>query len=175
MEHILRCNALKCRRDLSDLAVVTTCRYTMLYFQLVLILELLLITTSHVFCVDCAKRLQLSDPPAGQRPVCPACDAHLTNPDDAVITNLNPTEDYKTSVLSGLSPNIIMECAGRALSFWAYQITQEVYVSRSRKSSPADTRVKSVSGISGEVSDRKIHITQLPNGQDHPSSQYRDV
>jgi len=45
-----------------------------------------------------------------------------------VITNLNPTEDYKTSVLSGLSPNVIMECAGRALGFWAYQITQEVYV-----------------------------------------------
>jgi E3 ubiquitin-protein ligase CCNP1IP1 len=59
--------------------------------------------------------------------VCPACDAHLTNPDDAVITNLNPTEDYKTSVLSGLSPNIIMECSGRALSFWAYQTTQEMY------------------------------------------------
>lgn len=89
---------------------------------------LLLIVFSHVFCIDCANRLQLSNPPACQRPVCPACDAHLINPDDAVITNLNPTEDYKTSVLSGLSPNIIMECAGRALSFWAYQITQEVYV-----------------------------------------------
>ncbi|POS88162.1 hypothetical protein EPUL_000322 [Erysiphe pulchra] len=51
---------------------------------------------------------------------------HLTNPDDAVLANLNPTEDYKTSVLSGLSPNIIVECAGRALSFWAYQTTQEI-------------------------------------------------
>jgi E3 ubiquitin-protein ligase CCNP1IP1 len=30
-------------------------------------------------------------------------------------------------VLSGLSPNIIMECSGRALSFWAYQTTQEMY------------------------------------------------
>lgn len=53
---------------------------------------------------------------------------HLTNPDDVVITALNPTEDYKTSVLSGLSPNVIMECAGRALSFWAYQTTQEMFV-----------------------------------------------
>jgi len=85
---------------------------------------------SHIFCIGCANQLQLSNPPAGQRPVCPACDARLTNPDDAVITNLNPTEDYKTSVLSGLSPNVIMECAGRALSFWAYQTTQEVYVCR---------------------------------------------
>ncbi|KHJ35296.1 putative cyclin b1 interacting protein 1 [Erysiphe necator] len=50
----------------------------------------------------------------------------FTNPDDAVLANLNPTEDYKTSVLSGLSPNIIVECAGRALNFWAYQTTQEI-------------------------------------------------
>jgi E3 ubiquitin-protein ligase CCNP1IP1 len=53
---------------------------------------------------------------------------HLSNPDDVVVTNLNPTEDYKTSVLSGLNPNVIMECAGRALSFWAYQATQEMFV-----------------------------------------------
>ncbi|PQE16303.1 e3 ubiquitin- ligase ccnb1ip1 protein [Rutstroemia sp. NJR-2017a WRK4] len=51
---------------------------------------------------------------------------HLPNPDDVVITNLNPSEDYKTSVLSGLSPNVVIECAGRALSFWAYQTTQEI-------------------------------------------------
>lgn len=45
-----------------------------------------------------------------------------------MITNLNPSEDYKTSVLSGLSPEAIMECAGRALSFWSYQMTQDLYV-----------------------------------------------
>ena len=55
---------------------------------------------------------------------------NLTNPDDVVLTNLNPTEDYKTSVLSGLNPNVIMECAGRALSFWAYQTTQEMFVQK---------------------------------------------
>ncbi len=60
--------------------------------------------------------------------MCPACDAQLMNPDDAVVAMLNPTEDYKTSVLSGLSPNVIMECAGRALNFWAYQSTQEMHV-----------------------------------------------
>ena len=56
----------------------------------------------------------------------------LLNPDDAVSTILNPTEDYKTSVLSGLDPNTIMECAGRALAFWAYQSTQEMSVSLGR-------------------------------------------
>lgn len=45
-----------------------------------------------------------------------------------MVTDLNPKEDYKTSVLSGLSPETIMECAGRALSFWSYQVTQDLLV-----------------------------------------------
>ncbi|KAM0238960.1 hypothetical protein ACHAP5_008466 [Fusarium lateritium] len=73
------------------------------------------------------QRLGVTGQEADRRNTCPACHSQLTNPDDAVITNLNPSEDYKTSVLSGLSPNIIMECAGRALSFWAYQTTQNIY------------------------------------------------
>ncbi|RYP17308.1 hypothetical protein DL765_004599 [Monosporascus sp. GIB2] len=106
MEHTLRCNSLKCRKELTDRALVTTC--------------------SHIFCTDCAARLGLISQAHEQRNSCPACGTHLTNPDDAVITNLKPSEDYKTSVLSGLSPNIVVECASRALSFWAYQTTQEI-------------------------------------------------
>ncbi|RNJ58415.1 hypothetical protein D7B24_004684 [Verticillium nonalfalfae] len=107
MEHSLKCNVLKCRQEITDRALVTTC--------------------SHIFCINCAGRSGL----AGQserRSSCPACNSNLGNPDDAVIAILSPSEDYKTSVLSGLSPNIIMECAGRALSFWAYQTTQEMWV-----------------------------------------------
>lgn len=77
--------------------------------------------------MECAQRLGVNGQEADRRNTCPACHSQLTNPDDAVITNLNPSEDYKTSVLSGLSPNVIMECAGRALSFWAYQTTQDIY------------------------------------------------
>ncbi|KAI1089081.1 hypothetical protein F5B19DRAFT_495721 [Rostrohypoxylon terebratum] len=106
MEHILRCNFLKCRKELGDRALVTTC--------------------SHIFCLECAARLGLTGQGHEHRNSCPACASHLTSPDDAVISNLKPSEDYKTSVLSGLSPNIIIECANRALSFWAYQATQEV-------------------------------------------------
>ncbi|KAI1070851.1 hypothetical protein LB507_007044 [Fusarium sp. FIESC RH6] len=107
MEHALTCNNLKCRRELSDRALVTTC--------------------SHIFCVECAQQLGVTGQDAERHNTCPACESQLTKPDDAVITNLNPSEDYKTSVLSGLSPNVIMECAGRALSFWAYQTTQNIY------------------------------------------------
>ncbi|CAG8979840.1 hypothetical protein HYALB_00002612 [Hymenoscyphus albidus] len=108
MDFTLRCNILKCRKELSGHAVVTTC--------------------SHVFCIECSNACQLNGARDGEFSTCPACDGQLRNPDDVVVTNLNPTEDYKTSVLSGLSPSIIMECAGRALSWWAYQATQEMFV-----------------------------------------------
>ncbi|OJK04358.1 hypothetical protein ASPACDRAFT_55849 [Aspergillus aculeatus ATCC 16872] len=96
MDFYLRCNSLKCRAQLKERAVVTTC-----------------------------SNLGLSHPTSVDRR-CPACQTILVNPDDAVATILNPSEDYKTSVLSGLDPNTIMECAGRALLFWTYQTTQEV-------------------------------------------------
>lgn len=82
---------------------------------------------SHIFCEDCAGRLHLTNP-NNRHKMCPACDQPLLNADDVVLANLNPTDDYKTSILSGLSPNTIMECAGRALNFWAYQTSQEMYV-----------------------------------------------
>jgi E3 ubiquitin-protein ligase CCNP1IP1 len=124
MEHTLHCNVLKCRKELSDQAAVTTCRYVLKPFQH----DNGMTSYSHVFCGDCAEQCQLVRQVQGQRRVCPACEMHLANADDVAVTNLNPTEDYKTSILSGLSPSIIMECAGRALSFWAYQTAQEMFV-----------------------------------------------
>jgi len=38
---------------------------------------------------------------------------------------LHPSNDYKTSVLSGLNPATILEICSRAISFWQYQIHQE--------------------------------------------------
>ncbi|KAF2813430.1 uncharacterized protein BDZ99DRAFT_382046 [Mytilinidion resinicola] len=105
MDYTLRCNSLKCRTQLNDRAVVTTC--------------------SHVFCIRCSDSLGLSSS-AGIARTCPACSTQLSNPDDAVVAQLNPTEDYKTSILSGLSPNIIMECASRGLAFYSYQTSQEI-------------------------------------------------
>ncbi|CAD6571333.1 MAG: hypothetical protein ASARMPREDX12_004322 [Alectoria sarmentosa] len=105
MDFTLRCNTLNCRVQLAEQAVVTTC--------------------SHVFCNACSDELGLTAPAGGNR-VCPACRTLLSQPDDAVSTSLHPTEDYKTSVLSGLSPSTIMECAGRGLAFWSYQSTQEI-------------------------------------------------
>ncbi|KAL3446856.1 hypothetical protein BJX65DRAFT_105222 [Aspergillus insuetus] len=105
MDFCLRCNSLSCRAPLKERAIVTTC--------------------SHIFCLQCADSLGLSRPIGIERR-CPACETILNNPDDAVNTLLRPTEDYKTSVLSGLDPTTIMECAGRALTFWTYQTSQEI-------------------------------------------------
>jgi len=158
MEFTLRCNTLKCRKEIANRAVVTTCRYARrtphsgvpsLTFS------------SHVFCIDCANQLQLA---AGQRdnrrPICPACDAHLPNPDDIIITNLNPTEDYKTSVLSGLSPNVIMECASRALAFWAYQATQEMFVGPAVRSLLELTTAKCLPRVLGQELDRQVYVVE---------------
>ncbi|KAG9294629.1 hypothetical protein G9A89_008108 [Geosiphon pyriformis] len=101
MEAEIRCNIVLCRKVLSSegRACVTTC--------------------SHIFCVDCANKAFSS------ALVCPACETSLTENDDIVFADLNPNEDYKSSVLSGLRPDIVMEICTRALSFWTYQTTQE--------------------------------------------------
>ncbi|TVY13576.1 E3 ubiquitin-protein ligase [Lachnellula arida] len=153
MEYTLRCNDLKCRTELNDHAVVTTC--------------------SHVFCVECSNRCQLSGQRDGMRRICPACDAYLPNPDDVVVTNLNPTEDYKTSVLSGLSPNTIMECAGRALSWWAYQTAQEIvyqeYMAKnlSEKYSSLNLQMdKIINDANSEISNLRNKVSNMQIDQD---------
>ncbi|KAF8803809.1 hypothetical protein BYT27DRAFT_6720183 [Phlegmacium glaucopus] len=99
MDSDLKCNRLTCRRSLADKAVVTTC--------------------SHIFCIECANEL------FSKSRVCPACETNLTEPDDVVVCSLQPTNDYKTSVLSGLTPSTILDICSRAISFWQYQIHQE--------------------------------------------------
>ncbi|KZP12087.1 hypothetical protein FIBSPDRAFT_755408 [Athelia psychrophila] len=95
---LLKCNRMTCRRALTDKAVVVS---------------------SHIFCVDCANEL------FNAARLCPACETTLTEPDDVVVCSLHPTNDYKTSVLSGLSPSNVLEICSRAISFWQYQIHQE--------------------------------------------------
>ncbi|KAI0306920.1 hypothetical protein B0F90DRAFT_1622392 [Multifurca ochricompacta] len=98
MDFDFRCNRLSCRKLLTDKAVVVS---------------------SHIFCLDCANELFSASR------LCPACETSLTEPDDVVVSSLHPSNDYKTSVLSGLNPATILEISSRAISFWQYQIHQE--------------------------------------------------
>ncbi|KAI7924710.1 hypothetical protein M0657_002888 [Pyricularia oryzae] len=106
MESSLKCNTLLCRTELKDEAVVTSCL--------------------HVFCIDCASRGNLITPGAEHLRQCPACRSPLPGPDNAVHVNLRPTDDYKGSILRGLSPVAVIDCANAALNFWEYQMAQEI-------------------------------------------------
>lgn len=101
MDVELHCNNVQCRQLLSNSgrACVTTC--------------------SHIFCLNCANAF------FSKALVCPACESSLNQPDDIVMTELSPSEDYKSSVLAGLRPEIIMDICTRAISFYSYQTQQE--------------------------------------------------
>ncbi|ORY73436.1 hypothetical protein BCR35DRAFT_333699 [Leucosporidium creatinivorum] len=71
----------------------------------------------HCNSLKCRKALGLE--------ICPACETTLPDPDDIVQTFLNPGDAYKTSVLSGLTPSLILDIASRAMNFWSYQVQQE--------------------------------------------------
>ena len=86
--------------------------------------DLILKLGRHVFCPPCAGKTGLRTTRHDQRR-CPQCKNSLKNDNDVVSNLLNPPEDWKASVLAGLDPATIMECAQRALSFWTYQNAQE--------------------------------------------------
>lgn len=162
MDFTLRCNSLKCRKQLTERAVVTTCRCLASELQ-----DYCCSTDwypSHVFCNQCSDALGLTAAAGGQR-LCPACQTVLTQPDDAVSTSLQPTEDYKTSVLSGLSPSTIMECAGRGLAFWSYQSTQEMWDPNRHYLHRLTETFQCVSGVSSQDPHRQVQHSQWANGQ----------
>ncbi|PVH80378.1 hypothetical protein DL98DRAFT_459741 [Cadophora sp. DSE1049] len=142
-EFTLRCNSLKCRKEISGLAVVTTC--------------------SHIYCPECANVLQLFSVRDGQRPICTACDGQLSNPEDVVGVNLSPSEDYKSCVLSGLSPTVILECAGRALNFWAYQTNSEITYQEYRAKNLTDKYTMLNTQVDKVVHDANSEISNLRN------------
>ncbi|KAK0343142.1 hypothetical protein LTR91_026149 [Friedmanniomyces endolithicus] len=143
MDFTLRCNSLKCRSPLADRAVVTTC--------------------SHIFCIPCSETLGLASAPhnSANARVCPACETELGSLDDVVVTRLNPAEDYKTSVLSGLSPTIVMECAGRALAFFSYQTAQEILYQEFLARSLTDRYATLSSQMDKIIHDANSEITSL--------------
>ncbi|KAI0734979.1 hypothetical protein C8Q72DRAFT_335315 [Fomitopsis betulina] len=138
----LKCNRLTCRKALTEKAVVTTC--------------------SHIFCVDCANEL------FNASRLCPACETSLTEPDDVVVCSLHPSNDYKTSVLSGLNPTIILEICSRAMSFWQYQVHQEasfqnaVYRNVNEKNAQLQKQLDNViREANGEISLLNNKLTEL--------------
>ncbi|KAF8529006.1 hypothetical protein BU17DRAFT_73235 [Hysterangium stoloniferum] len=121
-----------------------------------------------VVVIDCANAL------FDTAQVCSACEAPLNEPDDVVITSLRPTNDYKTSVLSGLSPAVVLEICGRevpgtvamfhtpminfrAIAFWQYQIHQE--------GSYQQAVLKSLNDKNSQISKQLENVVREANGE----------
>jgi E3 ubiquitin-protein ligase CCNP1IP1 len=106
MDFQLHCNHLRCHDKLKDRAVMTAC--------------------SHIFCLACSdySTLRSGETAARSRP---ACGTILDKPFYVTGSILRSTDDYKMSILSGLSPTIITECVNSGMAFWAYQSSQEIY------------------------------------------------
>ncbi|KAF9263653.1 hypothetical protein L218DRAFT_864457 [Marasmius fiardii PR-910] len=114
MDSELKCNRLTCRKILNDKAVVVRIPIAFSLF-------------------DCANEL------FNASRLCPACESSLSEPcrvflhslhrrftgQICQVCSLHPSNDYKTSVLSGLAPSVILEICSRAIAFWQYQIHQE--------------------------------------------------
>ncbi|KAK0627693.1 hypothetical protein B0T14DRAFT_535420 [Immersiella caudata] len=104
MEQNLSCNVKNCSTELVYQTVVTAC--------------------SHSLCLGCSEQHGF----AGQGPyTCPVCRQPLEDT-EFLRQTLRPTEEWKSVALAGLSPTHVMECAGRALTFWSYQMTNQMLV-----------------------------------------------
>ncbi|PWA00189.1 hypothetical protein BB558_003784 [Smittium angustum] len=97
----LRCNNVRCRVPLTpDVSQA--------------------VVTSYIFCKQCAStafKVAL---------VCPACYSSLHENENIMVVSLNQTEAYKSMVLAGQGPEVIIEIASRSLAFWVYQVSQEL-------------------------------------------------
>ncbi|CAI6343008.1 unnamed protein product [Macrosiphum euphorbiae] len=101
----LICNYKKCRKDLNSFAWVTSC--------------------SHIFCDYDGSRT------FNREKKCPCCNEVLNRRLDIVQINLNPDESFKSMILCGLRPEVVMDISLRAVSFWNYQMTQEKIIQTS--------------------------------------------
>lgn len=97
------CNFRKCRKTLTSDAWVTTC--------------------SHAFCVEHGKKEFKRN--IHNSLTCPACGTELQDKFDVIQADLKPGETFKSIVLAGMKPDVIMDIAMRAMSFWSYQVEQE--------------------------------------------------
>lgn len=102
MYNKLTCNFRKCRKLLDNFAVVCSC--------------------SHIFCEEHSPTNF-----GGSNIKCLACKTPLSQEKmDIIPVDLNPNERFKSMVLAGQRPEIIMDISSRALAFWMYQSQQEI-------------------------------------------------
>ncbi|VDM02837.1 unnamed protein product [Schistocephalus solidus] len=96
----LVCNYRKCRQNLHQIAIVTICQ--------------------HIFCTCHGPKIVNGQSIA----VCPVCDCRLDrNVNDYIEIDLQPSDRFKSLILAGQSPEVILDICSRALSFYQFQQT----------------------------------------------------
>ncbi|VDO05623.1 unnamed protein product [Rodentolepis nana] len=94
----LACNYRKCRQPLLETAVVTICQ--------------------HIFCPTHGPNLESGH----HRTNCPACNSPLDrNANDFIEVDLQPSDRFKSLILAGQSPYVILDITKRAISFFQLQ------------------------------------------------------
>ncbi|XP_075229902.1 E3 ubiquitin-protein ligase CCNB1IP1-like isoform X2 [Lycorma delicatula] len=105
-EYNLHCNFKNCGIAITSFAWVTSC--------------------SHAFCEEHIDQ----EPDLGKK--CLACDTPLKSKYDIVRADLNPSEEFKSMVLAGLRPEIIMDIVSRGIGFWCHQMFQEKMIHKAK-------------------------------------------
>ncbi|XP_055633207.1 E3 ubiquitin-protein ligase CCNB1IP1-like [Toxorhynchites rutilus septentrionalis] len=94
----LICNARECFKKIEDTAWITCC--------------------SHIFCAQHGKEIKLRQ---ATSPGCPACGSRFRNESDLVERKLNHSLQFRALLLCGYSPELVMEIANNAITFWNFQ------------------------------------------------------
>ncbi|XP_065829501.1 E3 ubiquitin-protein ligase CCNB1IP1-like [Oscarella lobularis] len=159
MDVDLLCNSKKCRKRLGKYAWVTSC--------------------SHIFCDEDGTR-EFSK---SATPVCPACETALSGQQqDIVRVDIEPSDQYKSMVLAGQRPEVVMEICSRAISFWSYQAcyerTYQEYVSSHAKEKCAQLKQhyeQALSRSQSELQSLKQQLLGVKKENDEEKKRYSDI
>ncbi|XP_058813764.1 E3 ubiquitin-protein ligase CCNB1IP1-like [Topomyia yanbarensis] len=132
----LICNARDCFKKIDDVAWITCC--------------------SHVFCAQHGKDAKLRQTGSAS---CPACGSRFRDDFGVVERNLNSSPQYRALLLCGYSPEVIMEIANNAITFWNFQ-KQQVCLNLERK---LEYYRESVSRLKKEVAQEKSDAESKTN------------
>ncbi|EAT37609.1 AAEL010421-PA [Aedes aegypti] len=106
----LVCNARDCFKKIEGTAWITCC--------------------SHVFCAQHGKDAKLRQTTKG--PCCPACGTRFRDELSIVERQLNSSLQARALLLCGYNPEVVMEIANNAITFWNFQ-KQQVCANLERK------------------------------------------
>ncbi|EGD74468.1 hypothetical protein PTSG_05832 [Salpingoeca rosetta] len=117
---------------------------------------------SHLLCDACGQAAMEAAKASMEPVLCPVCKTPLIEKHDLVNFDPNPSEQHRSMILAGLSPALIIEIAGRALSFHTYQMSLQTHLMRQElktKTSALEAKLQKLA-VHGQSEMDRLH-TQL--------------